>query len=64
MQAVSAGYQIFCIQTKHERVDRSVFEPVVYGALSERNEIEKRCLEQVKNNCKSLITAIVCVKYI
>ena len=35
MQALSAGKQIFCIQTKHERADRSVFEPLVYGSLKE-----------------------------
>ena len=33
MQTLTAGNQIFCFQTKHERVDRSVFEPLVYGAL-------------------------------
>ena len=33
MQTLAAGHQIFCFQTKHERVDRSVFEPLVYGAL-------------------------------
>ena len=34
MQTLTAGHQIFCFQTKHERVNRSVFEPLVYGALN------------------------------
>ena len=41
MQTLTAGHQILCFQTEHERVDRSVFEPRM-----------KRIVQKVKQHDK------------
>ena len=63
MQALSAGHQFFCIQTKHKRLDRSVFKPLVYGALTSifehRTDLELQCLNgEIANDYSITILTI------